>query len=92
MAQGVDILTIDRMIKIDRINMNEYYNEPEIIVLQDHILDDLSQKELRDITRKQIDETNWLEESRYHNAYYNKGKYGSREIRMNNKEWHEKNN
>ena len=35
---------------------------------------------------------NWETESDYHNTYYlGKGKYGKRELRMNNKLWHEKN-
>ena len=32
----------------------------------------------------------WKKESNYHNTYYKgKGNYGIRELRMNNKKWHE---
>ena len=30
-------------------------------------------------------------ESDYHNTYYNKGKYGTRTLRMKNKQWHKLN-
>ena len=39
-----------------------------------------------------LQSVDWNKESDYHNTYYlGKGKYGRRELRMNNKLWHEKN-
>ena len=44
----------------------------------------------KDITYDKIENTDWSAESKYHNTYYNTTtkKYGSRTIRMNNKDWH----
>ena len=40
-----------------------------------------------------IESTNWSEESKYHNTYYNhkNKKYGTRTLKMKNKEWHKLN-
>jgi len=44
--------------------------------------------------KKQYDEQEDLNqkiECDYHNTYYNKGSYGTRTLRMNNKQWHKLN-
>ena len=79
---------------MNRIFMNEYYNEPEISVNGDlNDLDALAEKQYNTINPKYDWELNEKLESDYHNTYYNTStkKYGTRTIRMNNKEWHKLN-
>ena len=61
-------------------------------------LDDFSYKTDPDYLRQMvsddiynsIENIDWKKESTYHNTYYKgKGNYGIRELRMNNKKWHE---
>ncbi len=40
-----------------------------------------------------LNNIDWKQESGYHNQYYlGEGKYGTRTLRMNNKDWHKLNN
>ena len=40
-----------------------------------------------DAVYDKIEATNWTAEMKYHNTYYNKGNYGPRELKMNNKKY-----
>ena len=49
-------------------------------------------QEIKEYTSKEDDDLNQKIESDYHNTYYHgNGKYGTRTLRMSNKEWHELN-
>ena len=75
----------------DKIYMNDYYNEPEILLVGDiNDLEALAAKQYNEIKKKNIVEHK--NEEGYHNTYYlGKGKYGTRTLKMNNKEWHKLN-
>ena len=73
----------------DKIYMNDYYNEPEIITIgniQD--LENLVPENYREITTKSEHLLNQEIETDYHNTYYlGNGKYGHRTLKMNNQEY-----
>ena len=56
--------------------------------------DDLTDSNFRrgrdqDEIKAKLHKTNWAVESQYHNTYYHgNGKYGTRTIKMSNKQWH----
>lgn len=71
--------------------MNDYYNEPEIILVEDiHELDNLIPEEFKTSKTKSEELLDQEIETDYHNTYYNTRtkKYGHRTIKMKNKEWH----
>lgn len=74
--------------------MNEYYNEPEILIVGDiNDLDNLIPKEFKEVKTKSEELLDQEIETDYHNTYYNPRtkKYGHRTISMSNKEWHKLN-
>ena len=80
------------MNKLDKLHMNDYYNEPEIILVEDiHVLEELNENPTYEHNTKSEELLNQEIAIDYHNTYYKKGKYGTRTLRMSNKEWHELN-
>ena len=78
----------------DTIHMNEYYNEPEIILVEDiQELDNLIPEEFKEHKTKSEELLDQEIDTDYHNTYYNPRtkKYGHRTIKMKNKDWHELN-
>ena len=89
----MDILIYEDLMK-DKITMNEFYNEPEIYLVGS--IEELEQIEaerrFNEIDPMQDHDLNQKVDSDYHNTYYHgNGKYGTRTIRMSNKEWHKLN-
>ena len=75
----------------DLIYMNDYYNEPEIILVGDiNDIEALHADEFKALNKKTI---SFLNEDGYHNTYYlGKGKYGTRTLKMKNTEYLKLNN
>ena len=76
----------------DKISMNEYYNEPEIFLVED--IENLFEEENYFSHKTKSEELLDQEiETDYHNTYYNPNtkKYGHRTIKMSNKKYHELN-
>ena len=73
---------------MDKLHMNDYYNEPEIILIED--IDNLTEEQIEEYAHETKSEhlLNQEIETDYHNTYYKDGKYGHRTLRMSNKEWH----
>ena len=70
---------------------DEKYGGLEANNLQE-AMDYFNIEDIHEIRTKSDDNLNIKIESDYHNTYYKgKGNYGIRELRMNNKKWHEKN-
>ena len=77
------------MNKLDTLHMNEFYNEPEILLVEDiNELEKLASEKLYEHETKSEHLLNQEIETDYHNTYYKDGKYGHRTLRMSNKEWH----
>ena len=71
--------------------MNDYYNEPEILVSGDiNDLEKLAQEQYNKINTKTS--FNHKNEEDYHNTYYSRGRYATRTLKMNNKEYLKLNN
>ena len=81
------------MNKLDKLHMNDYYNEPEILLVEDiNVLEELHENPTYEHNTKSEELLNQEIATDYHNTYYHgNGKYGTRTLRMSNKEWHELN-